>query len=167
MGLRDAAASVPAKPIIAVVLGVTFLAAGWNGWTVYSFCTQRGALSSSLQVWADKAIAGFGTEFKLETATDFEWDQVRISQKVANPGTGQNCPFGLHWNNEKRAQMARAGELTLFGFLNKDRLVEIVDFDRAWADFETDGEAISREEARFVNVPGTLTLRRANPSPGQ
>lgn len=167
MGLRDAAASVPAKPIIAAALGITILVAGWHGWTVREFCTKRAALSGDLQAWAADAIAGFGAEFKLESATGFDWDEVQISQGVANPGIGQNCPLGWHWDNAQRTSMAEAGELTLLGFVSRGRLVAIADFDRSWAVFETDGEAIPRRKAVFVNVPGSTTLQLAGPLPGQ
>jgi len=167
MGLRDAAAAVPAKPIIATVLIVTIAVAAWRGWTVRDFCLARAAQTSSLQAWAKEVIAGFGAEFRLEAATDFDWDEVRISQGVAQPGTGQNCPFGWHWNNDKRAELAKAGDLTLIGFFNLGRFVAVADFDRRWAEFKTDGEPIPRENAVFVNIPGTDALQMATPLPVQ
>jgi len=167
MGLREAASAVPAKPIIATVLGITIAVALWRGYTIRDFCLARAAQTSSLQAWAKQAITGFGAEFKLEAATDFDWDEVRISQGVDQPGTGQNCPFGWHWNNEKRAQLAATGDLTLIGFFNLGRFVAVADFDRSWADFKTDGEAISRENAVFVNIPGTDALQKPSAPLGQ
>lgn len=167
MGFKDAVSAVPAKPIIAVAIGVTILGALWRGWAIYDFCDQRAAMTSKLQTWADGVIAGVGKDFELADVTGFDWDEVRISQGVTDIGTGQNCPFGWHWNNEKRTAMAKAGDLTLIGFFNEGRFVGMADFDRSWAIFDTDGSAISRKDAVFVNVQGTDTLRRAGTSAAQ
>ena len=159
MGLRDAAASIPAKPIIGIALAVTLATAGWHGWTLHGVCTHRAALSDGMRVWASDALAKQSSGQTIETATDFDWDVLRISQGSKGPLSGQNCPFGWHWDNALRTSMAEAGQLTLIGFFKSDRLVEIVDFDRAWAQFETDGKAVERRHAIFEADPGSGMLR--------
>ncbi len=163
MGIRDALASVPAKPVIAAALGMTVLAAGWHGWKVRDICTRRAERSEALHDWTKAIFAGSGAGSSLNSITEFEWDQLRISQGEENLGPGRDCPFGWHWSNAERSQMAKKGNLTLIGFFKQDRLVVIADFDRRWAQFETGKEPIARQQAIFERATGKNTLRLSNP----
>ncbi len=165
MGIRDALSSVPAKPIIAAVIGFTVIAASWHGWNVSGICGTRSDLSTALQDWASEAVSGAGIGYPLEFTADFEWDQVRISQGREIPVASQHCPFGWHWSNAERADMAKAGNLTQIGFFKDGWLVGVVDFDRRWADFDTEGGIIDRAQAVFVADPGSNLLRLANSDP--
>ncbi len=166
MGIRDAFSSVPAKPIIAATIGFTVLAASWHGWSVSGICSTRSDLSTALQDWANEVVSGVGIGYPLEFQANFEWDQVRISQGSETPIASQNCPFGWHWSNEERAEMADAGNLTEIGFFKDGWLVGVVDFDRRWADFDTEGGIIDRDQAVFVAAPGSNFLQLSNSSLG-
>ncbi|MGO1119185.1 hypothetical protein ACTL6U_10785 [Rhodovibrionaceae bacterium A322] len=161
MGFRDAVSAVPAKPIMAFAVAITAMAAAWHGWTLHSICTGRADLTAALESWAKEAKANPTQAFDLEGVTDKEWTQIRISQGLTTLGPSQNCPFDWHWSNQEREAMAQAGNLTLIGFFNQDRLIEIADFDRQWARFATDDQPIDRQDARFKvtqNNPAQLEL---------
>ncbi len=163
MGIRDALASAPAKPVIATAIGMTILVAGWHGWNVRDICTRRANLSEALHDWTKSVFASSGGGSRLDSITEFDWDQIRISQGKESLGPGRSCPFVWHWSNTARSQMAQKGHLTLIGFFKDDRLVQIADFDRRWAQFDTGEEPIARQRAIFKHVTNTNMLRVSDP----
>jgi len=149
MSIRDALGAVPAKPIILTVVLFTAVAAAWHGWTLKTVCTHRAELTASLQGWASAALQRRAANAALATATNFEWDEVRIAHPKEIDPRSQNCPFDWHWSNEKLSALAKSGNLTLFGFVKDGSIVEIVDFDRENAQFDVTTKPISRESAVF------------------
>lgn len=158
MGLRDVVNAVPAKPIISIAVGLTVLAATWHGWTLYSVCSKRSALTHALHDWAQKVVDAGPAGMRLDKITGFTWDQVRIAQNTLTPGQAPNCPFGWHLSNTERAAMAKAGDLTLIGFAAGGKLVEIADFDATKAQFDVGEEPIDRDRAVFRAKGNALAL---------
>ncbi len=158
MGLRDAISAVPAKPIIAIAAGFTVFAAAWHGWTLHTICTKRSGLTSALHSWAADALNSGPTGARLDKATGFTWDQVRIVQAVKKPSPSPNCPFGWHLSNSEREAMAKAGNLTLIGFATEGKVIEIADFDATKARFAVGNDPISRDGAIFRAEDGALAL---------
>ncbi|MGI9483059.1 MAG: hypothetical protein ACR2OR_11965 [Hyphomicrobiales bacterium] len=158
MGLRDAISAVPAKPIIAIAAGLTVFAAAWHGWTLHKICSQRSALTSALHSWAGDAMNSGPAGARLDKATGFDWNQVRILQAVKKPSPAPNCPFGWHLSNREREAMARTGNLTLVGFAIEGNVIEIVDFDATKARFDVGKDPISRDGAIFRAQEGVLAL---------
>lgn len=159
MGFRDAVSSVPAKPIVAIGLGLTVIAAAWHGVTLRSACLARAELSAGLHKWAQHALANPGIAAPLARAAPFAWDDVRIAQGGHDLGAVPSCPFGWHWSNDQRRTMANEGNLTLIGFFAGGKLVAIADFDRRWARFDVADKPIARARARFVSSgDGLLAL---------
>jgi hypothetical protein len=149
MGIRDAFNAVPAKPIILTAMIFTIAAAGWHGWNLNSVCNHRAKLTNDIHRWAETALRVPGTIVRLASATQFEWDEVRIAHPRKINTKAQNCPFGWHWSNDTRLTLMTSGNLTLLGFIKNGKLIEIVDVDRRKAKFEAGPDAILRANAVF------------------
>lgn len=162
MGIRDAMAAVPAKPILVAAVIITVGAAAWNMWSVHKVCTGRAALTKSLHDWSQAALTG-GKPVRLDQATGFEWQHVRFLENAPNQAATVDCPMGWHWSNDERETLAKAGNLTQIGFFRNKHLIEMADFDGRWARFKAGTEAIPRDAAIFSGSTSSKTLTLATP----
>lgn len=162
MGIKDAIASVPIRPVMTVAVCMTVAVAAWHWGSVYNLCTDRADLSRSLKDWSQAALTS-GTPTALDKATGFDWEHVRFAQGIPKPARSQNCPFDWHWNNDTREDMARLGNLTQIGFFKGKGIVAVADFDRRWARFATGEGPIARKDAVFAPSGEPRTLAPVKP----
>lgn len=152
MGIQDAIRSVPARPGIFLVLGVTFLFGGWHYYTQWQACEIRAKAAAQIRTAIDiarenQAIVDLGQIFA------FPWDEVLA---IADHSPGRNalsCPFGFlggsHWSLAEREKMAQDRRLAALSFYHQGREVAFVEYLKEWGEFQSGNEPIPRERARF------------------
>ena len=168
MRIQEALRALPTKPgvIIAIIIIVTV--GGWQGYSLREACLQRGDLMSRLSLAIEaSAAAGGGGEagvLDLAKAANFAWDEVRIVQNYRPTTTSLDCPFGWHWSEETRSELAAKGLLTVLAFFQDGAFIDFMDYSGELAIFEVGDEKIAKKRALFsVTTPagdeGPFVLR--------
>lgn len=159
MRIQEALRALPTKPGVTIAIMIIVLVCGWYGYSSYTVCTHRADLLKDL-TFAIEASAAGGSDgtgtLDLGDVADFAWDEVRIVQNYRPTTNSLDCPFGWHWSEEARRDLAARGLLTILAFFQGETFVDFMDYSGEVASFEVGEEKIARADAVFsVTAPET------------
>lgn len=156
MRIQEALRSLPTKPGVVIAIMIIVLVCGWYGYSSYTVCVHRADLLRSMTSAIQASAADSGNERRLldlSKVADFAWDEVRIVQNYRPTTNSFDCPFGWHWSEETRRDLAARGHLTVLAFFQGETFIDFMDYSGEVARFEVGEEKIARREALFNVVP--------------
>lgn len=158
MRIQEALRALPTKPGVTIAIIIIIAVLGWQGYSLRESCTAQAEMMARLTAEIEAAsLAGEAARatIDLSEVTPFTWDEVRIVQNYRPTTPSLDCPFGWHWSEETRNSLAAEGLLTVLAFFRDGGFVGFMDYSGELAVFDTDGERLSRAQAKFhAQAPG-------------
>lgn len=167
MRIQEALRALPTKPGVIIAIMIIIVVGGWQGYSLHAACVHRADLLQGLSSAIENSAVGRGNDAQLldlGKVADFAWDEVRIFQSYRPTTNSLDCPFGWHWSEETRRDLAARGLLTVLAFFQGETFVDFMDYSGELARFEVEDGKISRNQAIFsvtapVDGEGPFVLR--------
>ena len=154
LGLKDALAGLPTRPVVYLSVTVLVVGLGYHFFTTYQSCRNHAQLREGLRDAIEASVDGTAPgPVRLSNVTDFPWDRADILVNYKPGGSTTNCPFEWDWSREMREDLISRDLLTVIVFLRDDRLINYLEFRRDRADFVRVTNPYSPETAVFDVSP--------------
>ncbi|WP_282606367.1 hypothetical protein [Pelagibius sp. Alg239-R121] len=157
MKIQEALRSLPTKPGVIIATIIVVLGGGWQGYSLRESCVYKAGLTSGLTTAIETSAAAGSSEapvpLNLANVTDFAWDEVQILQNYRLTTTSLDCPFGWHWSEDARSELAAKGLLTVLAFFQNGTFVDFMDHSGEIATFEVSEDKITKAQAQFRVIP--------------
>lgn len=169
MRIQEALRALPTKPGVIIAIIIIIVVGSWQGYSLRAACVHRAdllqGLTSAIEETGAKGSEG-ARLLDLGEVADFEWDEVKIVQNYRPTTNSLDCPFGWHWSEDVRRDLAARGVLTVLAFFQGETFIDFMDYSGELASFDIGEGKIARSEALFVvtgpeSGDGPFMLRHA------
>lgn len=149
--IRDALSSLPARPVLYLVPAVIVMVLSLYYWDLHARCARIEAQRGALTEWVRSADSSL--PLRLESFTEFAWDQVRIAVGYKPQRGNGDCPLGWNWPRGEREALIANGRLTLLVFARAGEIVEYLELRGDQIDFRGIESVLTPQTAVFELKP--------------